>query len=580
MFKKLLLLLVLAAGCAPAERPPSVIVVGAGVAGLSAAVEASQRGGSVTVVDRWSVFGGHAVISGGSVCIVDTPVQREAGIEDSAELALADFLSWGGDEVEREWARYYAEHSRREIYDWLTPMEVEFHGVGAWFGNSVARLHRTRDYGLGLVSPLYRRAANHPRVRFVWNFRVDRLLQDGGRVAGVSGVSERNSERREYRADAVILATGGFQSNLDLVREFWPRPLPLPERILAGSGLHSTGSGLELAQEAGAGLQRLDRQWNYSTGLPHPSYPGSGRGLSAGNSRSLWINREGRRFVDEQASEKFRLPRVLAQPGSTYWAVFDSDDRRFFNVSGAGWEDFEKREALILSNPALAVRAATLRELARQIYVPTEALEQTVGRFNRQLAAGRDPDFGRFDSGRPRAWRVDRPPFFAVRVYPLARKSMGGVRVDLDCRVLDAAGTPIPGLLAAGEVTGLGGLNGSAPLEGTFLGPSIVMGRVAARTAVGEPAAPAPPAFETSNPQPQLRTVPDSACTSCHPVAAQAAAARPGYRHFELSHREALERHWECSRCHATLSPYRKDDHRWHTEERIASCRACHLSAE
>ncbi len=585
---RVVLLGVFASACASAPSVPaedSVIVVGAGISGLSAAVEAASRGAAVTVVDSWSVFGGHAVIAGGAVCIVDTRLQRKNGISDSPELALQDFLTWGGAEVERGWAEYYARHSAREVHDWLTAMGVEFESVGAWYGNSVPRLHRTKGFGFGLVSPLYREALRFDSIDFVWNFRVDRLLYAADRVIGISGIDLRSERREDFRAGAVVLATGGFQSNLDLVREYWPRQLQMPERILAGSGVNSTGSGLILANQVAGDLQRMDRQWNYSTGLPDPRYPGSNRGLSAGISRSLWINREGRRFVNETASEKFRLPEVLSQPGATYWAIFDFDDRQFFNVSGgAGWKEFSEIEELILNNPELTASASSLDVLARRIGVPEALFSTTVEQFNRFLGEGVDPDYQSFSSGRARSWRIERPPFYAVQFFPLARKSMGGIRVDLSCRVLNREGVVIPGLLASGEVTGFGGINGSAALEGTFLGPAVAMGRVAGRTATsssGEPqAVSASPSREFQDATASSAEFEDAACLGCHSIAKQIASPRPGFRHFELTHAMSANRDWPCRDCHPQLFPFDQTDHRWRDEEQLESCSICHLSKE
>ncbi|NUQ13560.1 MAG: FAD-binding protein, partial [Gemmatimonadaceae bacterium] len=126
-----------------------------------------------------------------------------------------------------------------------------------------------------------------------------------------------------------------------------------------------------------------------------------------------------------------------------------------------------------------------IAELAAQAGLPAAALEETVRRYNAQVAKGVDPDFGRFGPGQPlQPVAVAQPPFYAVQFFPLTRKSMGGVAIDRDCRVIDARQQPIPGLLAAGELTGLAGINGKAGLEGTFLGPSMLTGRIAGRTAL------------------------------------------------------------------------------------------------
>ncbi len=119
------------------EPDPDVLVVGAGISGLSAALEAAQAGVRVEIVDMWSIFGGHAVMSQGGLCMVGTPVQEERGIEDSPDLAYRDFVEWGGD-PDTEWVRFYVDNSRELMYDWLTDMGVTFDGVSRPAGNTGA----------------------------------------------------------------------------------------------------------------------------------------------------------------------------------------------------------------------------------------------------------------------------------------------------------------------------------------------------------------------------------------------------------------------------------------------------------
>ena len=267
------LLLFVCLGAAPRRDDSDVIVVGAGIAGLSAAFEAASHHASVIVVDTSSVFGGHAVMSGGHVAIVDTPMQRARGIHDSPSLAAKDFATWGED-ADRAWVDVYTKTSRHEIYDWLTSLGVTFDDVVHYRANSVPRQHATHDSGYGLVAPIYRECLRRG-VQFRFLTKVNKLTR-----SGVMATDLRTGNTIELRAPAVILATGGFQSNLELVRANWPKSLPKPSRLLAGSGINSTGSGLELARAAGAKIVRLDHQWNYESGLPDPRYPDGTRGRS------------------------------------------------------------------------------------------------------------------------------------------------------------------------------------------------------------------------------------------------------------------------------------------------------------
>lgn len=563
------------------------MVVGAGIAGLSAAWEAAQAGARVTVVDMWSIFGGHAVMSHGGLCIVGTPDQEARGIRDSPDLAYKDFLDWGED-PRPEWVRYYVQNSRREIYDWLTGMGVTFDAVTRDAGNSVPRFHETRGRGLNLVSPIYKDCLARG-VRFRFNLEVTGLVVEGGRVTGVRGRDMRTGTEETLRGSALVLATGGFQSNLEMVRAYWPAPLPFPPRMLIGSGVNSVGSGLGMARQAGGVLEKLDHQWNYATGLPDPRDPTRRRGLNASNIASIWVNAEGRRFVNESLSDKFRLPALLAQAGASYWAIFDEAAKRQFWVSGSDWGDFATIERLIFRNPKLVQQAPTLAALAKQTGLPEAALVATLGRYNESVAAGEDVDFGRFGPGREERPRpIETPPYYAVRFFPLSRKSMGGVRIDAGARVVGQDARPLGGLYAAGELTGLAGINGKAGLEGTFLGPSIVTGRMAGRTAVadlqrsGWQAAVASPA-----PSPARAARPAAAdqhtayCQSCHNLeAAIAGPPRRGYSHFEKAHNVVIERKYECASCHSELGRYRPGAHRIDRVAQIESCRSCHVAVE
>jgi flavocytochrome c len=561
------------------SREADVIVVGAGIAGLSAALEAARGGASVLVVDLWSIFGGHAVLSHGGLAIVGTPVQEAQGVLDTPDLAARDFLEWGEDANE-PWVRYYAANSREQVYDWLTSMGVQFSGALRIPGNSVARFHEPVGRGLGLVSPIYRHAVQHPGIRFLWNFKVDSLVIEEGRVSGVEGVHLRSSERETLGSDFVVLATGGFQSNLDMVRSFWPKDVRFPERLLAGSGLNSLGFGHRVAEKSGAVLYQMDHQWNYATGLPDPRYPDGKRGLNASNDDSIWVNASGKRFVNEQGSNKEQFAALLAQEGSRYWAIFDEKAKRQFSITGSDWADFRVIEETIFANPELVRSAPTLEALAQAAGIPRDALADTVARYNQMVRDGADKDFGR----RRLEGEIATPPFYAAAFYPLARKSMGGIRIDTDSRVLDKDQKPIPGFLAAGEVTGFGGINGKAGLEGTFLGPSIVTGRVAGRTILKEMAKSKslagvpesrPPAPPTAGEEFENET-----CETCHDLPTLVATSRPGYSHFEKVHRVVMEKTFACRTCHEEMFPIDLDRHRIDALRQIDACKNCHVATE
>lgn len=550
---------------------PDVIIVGAGISGLSAALDLGRGGATVTVVDMSSVFGGHAVMSQGSVSIVATPAQKKFGIEDSPDLAFQDFHRWGED-PDSEWVRYYVDHSREDIYDWLDELGVRFSEVLSSSGNSVPREHQPVGRGIGLVTPIYRSCLELGRIDFVWNAKVERLLTEGGRVVGVSLRDVRTGAERQLRGKAVVLATGGFQSNLEMVREFWPAEFPFPERILVGSGRNSIGLGHQMAQAAGGDLVHMDYQWNYFTGLPDPRYPGSNRGLNATNLYGILVNADGRRFANFHGWAKEVMPVLLKQKPATAWCIFDEAGKPFFSVSGSDWGDFKKVEKLILQNTDLVKKADSIEQLAELSGLPVQNLVATIARYNELVEQGEDKDFGRFGPGKPEfsnkaSPKIATPPFYAMQTFPLTRKSMGGVAIDMQTRVLDKKKQPIPGLYAVGELTGLAGINGKAALEGTFLGPCIVTGRVAARSLLRE-----------LDIRPQPAAARESRCAACHDIPKLLAESRAGYWHFDKVHRATEDRGIDCRHCHSELTPYREDDHRIDRQSLTASCVLCHVA--
>lgn len=577
-----------AASRATAERvEPDAIVVGAGLSGLAAALEIARGGGRVTVVDRASVFGGHAVMAMGDVCLVGTPAQEARGIRDTPELAVADIMRWGKS-PSPEWVRLYAEKSREEIHDWLTAMGVEFDQVlkGQGTENSVPRVHRTKGRGIGLVGPVFQECLKHPGITFVWNSRVDRLLVEAGQVRGVALTNLRTGLAREERGRSVILATGGFQSNLNMVREYWGAGLPFPEKFLAGSGINSTGEGHQLAKNSGGALVAMERQMNLASGIPDPRYPGGNRGLNARPYGSIWVNAEGRRFAPEFEDPDGELSVLLRQPGSTFWAIFDEGTKRGFLVSGSDWGSFEQIERVILANSALTKKAATVGELARVTGLPVAELEATVQRYNAMVDEGQDAEFGRWAAGKvsrspPR--KFGQPPYYAVQFFPLTRKSMGGVSIDMSCRVLAAGGTVIPGLYAVGELTGSALINGDQGISGMFLGPCILTGRMAGRAVLASSTTvrqPVPPSVLSSLLMTRSTKADTPACLACHNLPQLVKQERAGYWHFQGVHRTVLARGLNCADCHGDVAPvFDPKTHVVKLPSLGQSCIKCHVAA-
>ena len=548
------------------------IVVGAGIAGLSAAVEMGRDGVNVLVLDMNSVIGGHAVMAGG-FAIVDTPIQKRDGFTDSPEKAYTDWVEWTED-GNPDWIRYYAANSREMIYDWTAEMGVEFVRVQAGYENSVPRFHFTPRGAVDVVLALYRTALELPSVSFEWNQKVERLVVEGERVSGVVVRNTRTDEERELNAQHVVLATGGFEGNLDRVLETWQTDLPKPDRLLIGASIHADGNGLDLAENAGADFSWINRHYIYTNGMLDPRDPDQKLAITGGNDNALWLNAEGQRFTNEIGFDKHILTDVLDQDPTHYFAIFDESSRDELSMRGREWIKNHANGHPVLDNPDAAHKAASLEELAAMTGLSADALLASVERFNSLIDAGDDEDFGRFSSVDEAPPRIEQPPFYAIQFFPMPRKSMGGVAIDMQARALNAAGEVVPGLYAVGELTGSVGINGTHGMDGMFLGPALVTGRVAGRTIVAEHAAGG--ADLSIAVRPVEQSLPDAGSwdgsLTADDLRGFLANERKGYWHFQVSHELVLEWQYECTLCHSSQVPFYPLNN---TQSKLAQSQVC-----
>ena len=230
---------------------------------------------------------------------------------------------------------------------------------------------------------------------------------------------------------------------------------------------------------------------------------------------------------------------------------------------------------IVYDNEGITLQANSLAELADKMRVSSTALQQTVARFNKLAKDGVDLDFQAFGpKTSPKPKPIESPPFYAARFFPITRKSMGGVSVDLQCRVLMPSQQPIPNLYAVGEVTGFGGINGKAALEGTFLGPAAFMGRIAGRMVT--PGKGSSGELRSRPLAAPRKDFPNSQCLSCHAVAAQVTQKRSGYWHYEQSHQKVMNRAYQCAQCHVDMYPHNAKRHKLDHLAQTLHCATCH----
>ena len=554
-----------------------VIVVGGGIAGLAAALELGRGGARVLILDMNSVAGGHAVLAGG-YALVGTPLQASLGIEDSPDLALNDLMTWG-ETNDPDWTRFYVENSKDIVHDWLVELGVEFVEIFPAPSHSVPRFHFTKGTSAFVVVPMMQDLFAKSHIEFLGNREVKEIEMRYGAVSGVIATNLRKDTTERFAASRVVVATGGFQSNPDFVKRTWRKDIPFPRRILIGSGYYATGSGYNLAEQAGAVLLNLDRHTTFPSGIPNPRDPSGNDALLARNPFSIWLNADGKRFANENDTAKFTVPLIAQQRDGTYWSIFDEASKSALGARGGLWLTPETIEQEILKNPDVIKSSLTLEGLAQEAGLPPTAVRQTIERYNAFVEQNEDPDFGRIAPDDPfPAQEINTPPYYALQNFLVTRKSMGGIAIDMSARALDKDGTPVPGLFAAGEVTGVAGINGSIGMSGTFLGPSVMFGRIAGHTILDELVSetswqPAAQNGDASLVPEQVQWSPEIDIPG---LVALLNTPRPGHWHFEVAHNMVLEKNMACTDCHSSSMPMKASTSRAQLLAQTATCITCH----
>lgn len=465
-------------------------IIGGGGAGIPAAIEVARAGGKAAVLEQADSCGGTAAISGGGCCIVGTPLQKAQGIEDTPDLAFEDWIKWGQGAADEVWARFYLEHTLHDLYHWAENCGAKWVDMKSQEGNRVLRWHRPDNNGLGLMTALIKTAESLSDITILTSTTAGQLLIEDGRVCGVTATNNKN-DVIEAHSKTVVVATGGFNSNLDMVLEH--RPEFKTSKVMEGSGFGAKGSGHKMIRELGGYFTHMENIWFYVYATPDYRDPQGRRGLVFRLTPGyIWFNQQGKRFHNESLTGgASATPALLRQNPPHAWAILDTPMTAKMEVADPYYRDGDKvrkdKIQELLDNSPYIKKANTLAELARKIEVDVESFLSTVERYNKAFDEGleREPEFGK---SLKLSKKFDTPPYYAVQLFPLARKNFGGVKTDLRCRVLNKYFEPIPGLYAAGEVAGMAGghINGKAGLEGTMLGPSIFSGRVAGAWAAHE----------------------------------------------------------------------------------------------
>lgn len=438
-------------------RQTPVVVVGAGGAGMAAAVKLGQMGVSCIVLEKMPTIGGNTIRCGAAYNAVDPELQGAQGIEDSIELHIQQTYD-GGDQVgDLELIRVMCENALDSIH-WLEDLGCEFQQtITTVIGATWPRTHYPlNSFGTDFIAPL-EKAAKEMGQEIIVNMEATELVVEDGRVTGVLAVDTTTGTPYEFKAEkGVILASGGYGADIERCREANPN---IPEDIRTSNQPGATGDGIDMAQAIGAATVGME----YVQMLPI-----AGNCVSTAIENQIFVNVEGNRFVREDGRRDVMSNAVLEQPGKYMYMIGDNRVAEQ-SITGSNIQQLLDAGKIYCGD--------TLEELAEKIGVNAENLAATVAKFNENVATKTVDEFGRevYDHG------IEEGPFWAsAKQVPLLHHTMGGVKIDTDARVMDTNGDPIPGLYAAGEVTG--GVHGSNRLGGNACADIFVFGRIAAES--------------------------------------------------------------------------------------------------
>ena len=441
------------------ELDTDIVIIGAGGAGMTAAINATQAGKDVILLEMMPYAGGNTTKATGGMNAAETHYQKEQGIEDSVEQFVEDTMKGGHDINDRDLVTIMAENSAEGI-DWLDSIGAPLPKISFSGGATNQRIHAPEDgsgVGAYLVTALLKKI-DELGIKVMYNTKATDLLSLEGTVNGV--MAESDEAYYTIHSKAVILATGGFGNNQEMIVNYRSDL----EGTVTTSAPGIMGDGIVMAETVGAGLVDIDQIQLHPTVEQKTSMliTESVRGDGA-----ILVNQDGKRFTDELLTRDVVSAAELAQPGSYAYIIFDQKLR----------EGLKATEKYI--STGITVQGDTIEDLAAAIDVDPATLADTLANWNKYVADKNDPDFGR-TTGMEND--LSTPPYYAIKIAPGIHHTMGGVHIDTAAHVIDTNGKVIPGLFAAGEV--VGGVHGGNRLGGNAVADIVVFGRIASASAV------------------------------------------------------------------------------------------------
>ena len=484
-----------------------VVVVGAGGAGMTAAITAAAEGKTVVILESQSMVGGNSVRATGGMNAGKTVYQDEnefgesAGVEKTLKTAAEKYadnetITALAKTVSEQWAAYQANPTgyfdsvelmeldtmiggkgindpelvetlcanSADAIDWLDEHGITLHNVSSFGGASVKRIHRpvnaegkTVSVGSYMI-PLLQENCEKAGVKMMLDTTATEILTDAnGAAVGVKATGA-SGETVTVNAKAVVLASGGFGANLDMVVKYKPEL----KGFMTTNAPGIQGQGIEMAQAIGAATVDMDQI------QIHPTVEANTAALITEGLRgdgAILINEEGQRFIDEVGTRDVVSAAEIAQTGSYSWLVVD---QAMVDASSVIQGYIKK---------GYTVTGSTYEELGKAMGVDAVAFAETMEKWNGYVEAKNDPDFGRTSFANP----LNTAPYYAVKVTAGVHHTMGGLKINANTEVLNEKGEVIPGLFAAGEVTG--GVHGANRLGGNAVADFTVFGRIAGAAA-------------------------------------------------------------------------------------------------
>ena len=450
---------IIAEGGDPNTKAYDVVVVGSGGAGLAAAIQAHDLGASVVVVEKMSVIGGNTNKASAGMNAAETKFQKLKGIVDSKDLFYNETMTGGKNKNNPELLRYFVENAPDAI-DWLDNNGIELSGITTTGGMSVDRTHRPATgaaVGGYLISGLVKNI-NRRGIEVMLDSNVTEIITENHKVVGVK-VTEEDGSIQTIKAKAVIIATGGFSANREMVEKYRPDL----KGFVTTNHKGATGSGIMILEKLGAGTVDMKEIQIHPTVEQTTSYLIS-ESIRGGG--AILVSQIGKRFVNELDTRDKVSAEIIKLPEHYSYILFDQQVR-----------DENKAVEEYVSHD-LVVQADSINELAQKLSIDANTLSNTIERYNQFVNTKQDEDYGRTTGMRH---PINKAPYYAIKIAPGVHHTMGGVTINTHTQVLDTAKNVIQGVFAAGEV--VGGVHGANRIGGNAVADIIIFGMQAGRQA-------------------------------------------------------------------------------------------------